>query len=69
MIRLLLVVSLAVVAVAVAAVIQRRSRPPAPTRTGWTAPDQLDRADFVRPDADWLVVLFSSTSCLSCNGT
>ena len=69
MIRLLLVVALAVVAVAVAAVIQRRTRPPAPTRTGSTVPDQLDRADFARPDADWLVVLFSSTTCLSCRGT
>ena len=67
--RLLLVVVLAAAAAAVAVVIQRRSRPPAPTRTGWTVPDQLDRGDFVRPDAEWLVALFSSESCLSCAGT
>jgi thioredoxin-like negative regulator of GroEL len=29
-------------------------------------PTQLDRADFDRPDAPWLVVVFSSTTCLSC---
>lgn len=32
-------------------------------------PDQLDRADFTRPDAPWLVVEFSSRTCLSCAGT
>jgi protein-disulfide isomerase len=26
----------------------------------------LDRADFDRPDAPWLVVVFSSATCLSC---
>lgn len=67
--RLVLLLALAVVAVVVALVIQRRTKPPAPTRTGWTVPDQLDRRDFVRPDAEWLVVLFSSATCLSCRGT
>lgn len=69
MVQVVLVVVLAAVAAGVAAVIQRRTKPPAPTRTGWTVPDQLDRADFTRPDADWLVVLFSSATCLSCRGT
>src|SRR5262245_4784193 len=67
--RLLLVLALALVAVVVAVVIQRRTRPPAPTRTGWSVPDQLDRASFLRPDAEWLVVLFSSDTCLACAGT
>jgi hypothetical protein len=67
--RLLLVLVLTAVVVAVAVVVQRRSRPAAPTRTGWTVPDQLDRRDFVRPDAPWLVALFSSDSCLACRGT
>lgn len=69
MARLLLLLGLAAVAVVVALVIQRRAAPPAPTRTGWTAPDHLDRGDFVHPDAEWLVVLFSSATCLSCRGT
>jgi hypothetical protein len=67
--RLLLLVVLAAIAGGVALVIQRRTKPPAPTRTGHMVPDQLDRADFTRPDAEWLVVLFSSSSCLGCQGT
>ena len=67
--RLLLVLVLSAAAVAVAVLVQRRSRPAAPTRTGWTVPDQLDRDDFARPDAPWLVALFSSDSCLACQGT
>jgi hypothetical protein len=31
-------------------------------------PAQLDRNEFARPDADWLVVLFTSTTCDSCHG-
>jgi protein-disulfide isomerase len=67
--RLAVAVALVVAAVAVAAVLRRRSAPPAPTRTGHTVPDQLDRADFARPDAPWLVVAFSSRTCLSCQDT
>lgn len=67
--QLLLLIALAAVAGGIAFVIQRRTTPPAPTRTGHTVPDQLDRRDFARPDADWLVVLFSSATCLSCRGT
>jgi hypothetical protein len=67
--RLVLVLVLGAVAVAVAVLLQRRTRPPAPTRTGWTVPDQLDRRDFARPDAPWLVALFSSDTCLACRGT
>ena len=67
--RLAVAVALALVAVAVAAVVRRRSAPPAPTRTGHTVPDHLDRDDFARPGAPWLVVAFSSSTCLSCAGT
>lgn len=67
--RLAIAVALVVAAVAVAAVVRARTAPPAPTRTGHTVPDQLDRADFERPDAPWLVVAFSSATCLSCAGT
>jgi hypothetical protein len=31
-------------------------------------PKQLDRADFPRADAAWLVALFSSATCDSCQG-
>jgi hypothetical protein len=67
--RLLIAVAIAVAALIVAAVARRRTAPPAPTRTGHTVPDQLDRADFTRADAPWLVVEFSSRTCLSCAGT
>lgn len=64
-----LLVALAVVAVAaVVAVVLSRRKPDAPTSAGWTVPAQLDRADFVRPDAEWLVVVFSSATCDTCAG-
>jgi hypothetical protein len=44
-------------------------RPPAPPpRDSYPVPRQLDRNDFPRPDASWLVALFSSTDCDSCQG-
>ncbi len=61
---------LALVVGAVALVLRRRAvpdRPTQPRRVG--VPAQLDRADFDRPDAPWLVAVFSSASCLSCADT
>ena len=66
--RVVVVLALVLVAVAVAELLRRRTSQPSPVRTGTIAPGQLDRGDFVRPDADWLVVLFSSETCLSCEG-
>ncbi len=64
--RLVVALVLAAVAVGVAAVLQRR-RADVPTQpTTWEAPAQLDRADFVRPDAPWLVCVFSSATCSTC---
>ncbi|MBI2704216.1 MAG: thioredoxin family protein [Actinobacteria bacterium] len=65
--RLLLAAALVAAAVAIALVLQRR-RPDSPVRGGWTVPAQLDRRDFERPDAPWLVVVFTSASCDSCGG-
>ena len=60
-----LVVLLAVGAVAV--VLERRRRAvAAPVRDPFPVPRQLTRADFPRPDAPWLVALFSSTTCDGC---
>jgi hypothetical protein len=61
-------VGVIVVAVVAALVLRRRSRPDTPTQATLTAPRQLDRADFARPDADWLVAVFSSSTCASCAG-
>jgi hypothetical protein len=66
--RIVVAVVLAVVAVAVAAVLQRRQQPSAPIRTGYAVPGQVLRADFVRPQAPWLVVVFTSATCRSCSG-
>ncbi len=62
-----LVVALVLVAAAAAcAWWLNRRRPAAPPRDAYPVPRQLDRADFARPDAPWLVVLFSSSTCSSC---
>ncbi|MGQ0830185.1 MAG: thioredoxin domain-containing protein [Microthrixaceae bacterium] len=66
--RILLAIALAGAALAVAAVIQRRQRIDAPVRTGYAVPAQLDRADFARPEAPWLVVVFTSATCSTCAG-
>jgi hypothetical protein len=46
----------------------RRRPPEAPPRDVYPVPRQLDRSDFPRPEAPWLVALFSSTVCDSCRG-
>ncbi|MGH9273673.1 MAG: TlpA family protein disulfide reductase [Acidimicrobiales bacterium] len=66
--RVLIALALAAVALVVAAVVQRRQRPEALVRTGYAVPAQLDRADFARPDAPWLVAVFTSATCNACAG-
>ena len=63
--RLLLLVLVAATAGTLAHLVQRR-RPDAPVRTGWSVPQQLDRRDFDRPDAPWLVAVFTSAKCDTC---
>lgn len=66
--RVLTAAALAVVVLVVAAVAQRRRRPDPPANAGFGVPQQLDRGDFERPEAPWLVVVFGSTTCDSCAG-
>jgi len=63
--RFVLAAVVVVVAAVVAFVVERR-RPDAPTQARWAVPTQLDRADFGRPEAPWLVALFTSATCDSC---
>lgn len=67
MTRLVITVVLVALAVVIALVVQRR-RPAPPTQPTWAVPSQLDRADFARPDAPWLLVVFSSATCTTCAG-
>lgn len=53
-------------ALVVGAVLRRRRTVDAPTQPVFTAPAQIDRADFEAGDAPWLVAVFSSASCTTC---
>lgn len=61
---ILLVVGL--IAGGVAWYLQRTQRPTPERGPSWHVPQLLDRADFDRPDAPWLVAVFSSATCLAC---
>jgi hypothetical protein len=63
------VIALVLIAVCVVvAVLLRRRRPEPPTQARGAVPVQVDRSDFERPDAPWLVAVFTSSSCASCAG-
>jgi len=66
--RLLIAAALVAVVLVVALVARRRRQPAPPPRTPYPTPRQLDRADFPRPDAPWLVAYFWSRTCDSCAG-
>ncbi len=67
-VRVVAAVALFVVLAGLAWWLERRRRHDPPTQTPGVPPAQLDRADFARPDAPWLVVLFTSSTCDSCAG-
>ena len=53
-------------ALAVGAVLRRRRVLDAPTQPVFSAPAQLDRADFTAAAEPWLVAVFSSATCSAC---
>lgn len=61
-----LIAAFVVVSATVVAVVVQRRRPDPPTQATWTIPSQLDRNDFDRPDAPWLVAVFTSATCNTC---
>jgi hypothetical protein len=63
--RVIVAVGVVAVAAAVAFVLNRR-RPQAPTQARAPVPAQLDRADFPNPDSPWLLVVWTSRTCASC---
>jgi hypothetical protein len=65
--QLLIALAVAFTAGVVAWEIRRRTTVDPPTQPdSFDVPAMLDRADFGRPDAPWLVAVFSSATCLSC---
>ena len=67
--RVVLFVVVGAAAVLVAWWLRRRQRPDPPSQPAYSVPAQLDRADFDRPDAPWLLAVFSSATCLTCKDT
>jgi hypothetical protein len=66
MVRILTVVGAMVVALVISWFLRRRQND-APTQGGFELPVQLDRNDFASPEAPWLVVVFTSATCGTCN--
>lgn len=65
--RVILAAVLAVVAIGVAMYLQRnKSAAPTDSVGEFRAPTKLERSDFDRPDAPWLVVVFTSATCDTC---
>lgn len=67
MLQLLIALAVVAAAAVVAEVLRRRRRLDAPTQRPAQLPSQLDRADFERPDAPWLVAVFTSDTCSTCS--
>jgi hypothetical protein len=67
-VRLVIAVVILAVAGAIAWWLDHRRTVAPPAQGRAVAPQQLDRNDFPRPDASWLVVLFTSRHCDSCAG-
>jgi hypothetical protein len=64
--QVLIAVGVLAVALAVGALLRRHRIVDAPTQPVFSAPAQIDRADFVDATAPWLVAVFSSASCEAC---
>lgn len=66
-VRLAVAAVLLALALGIAAIAERRKRARlAPAHRSYDFPRQLHRADFERPEAPWLVVVFSSRDCEGC---
>lgn len=67
--RLILVGAITLGAVGLAAVLRRNlgsSNLAVPGPEGWALPTHVDRADFDRPEAPWLLAVFTSATCATC---
>ena len=66
MILTLFFASVFVLTASVIAFILNRRRPTVPTQPKFDYPKQINRADFSEPNKPWLIVLFTSLTCDSC---
>jgi hypothetical protein len=60
------IVGVVVVFALLANLWQRKRQVDAPTQGTSELPTQIDRADFERPDAQWIVLAFTSATCTTC---
>ena len=61
------IVGVVVVVALLANLWQRKRRVDAPTQGASEIPSQIDRSDFVRPEASWIVLAFTSATCQTCS--
>lgn len=61
------IVGVVVVVALLANLWQRKRQVDAPTQGASEVPTQIDRSDFVRPDASWIVLAFTSATCQTCS--
>lgn len=61
------IVGLVVVIALLANLWQRKRQVDAPTQGASEVPSQIDRADFARSDAPWIVLAFTSATCQTCS--
>lgn len=61
-----IIAAIVIVGALLIAWLAQRRKPAPPVRTGDQVPDQLDRNDFVSPERDWLVAVFTDATCNSC---
>ncbi len=66
MTQIVIVAAVALLALAVGWVVQRRAPAPPIGPTRHELPQQIDRLDFSRPEAPWLVAVFTSATCETC---
>ena len=61
------IVGVVVVVALLANLWQRKRQVDAPTQGAGEVPSQIDRSDFVRPVAPWIVLAFTSATCQTCS--
>ena len=66
MFQLLLACVIAAVIIAVVRWQQNQRGADSPTQPSWQFPAQLDPADFAAASGQWLVVVFTSSTCSTC---